>query len=160
MYMYFSALLCLLSIITSADSVGNCISNYKELRENIFSRYENEMELQNAFYPVNSLRPDTVVVRYRISHPDNPNPTSQNGEYIFRWSSVKAFTFIRPDLLALMSVYHYMEYSTEVTLLIDPFCKAKQFFSNVASFSDFCFMKISDREHPIVILNQLTGNVS
>ena len=102
--MYFSALLCLLSIIASADSVGDCISNYKELRENVFSRYKNKMELQNTFYPVNSLRPDTVVVTYKISSPDNPNPTSQNEEYIFRWSSAKAFTFIRPDLLALLSV--------------------------------------------------------
>ena len=119
----------------------------------------NKMELQNAFFPINSLRPDTVVVRYRI-YPDYFSPTSQNGEYTFRWSSAKAFTFIRPDLLALMSVYLYMESSTEVTLWIDPFCNPKQFFSNVTSFCDFCFMKINDRNHPIVILNQLTGNVS
>ena len=154
--MYFSCFLCLLSIITSADSVGKCISNYKELQENIFSRNVNKMELQNSFYPVNSLQPDTVVVTYRI-YPDYFSTTGQNGEYIFRWSSAKTFTFIRPDLLALMSVYLYMESSTKVTLWIDPFCRAT---SNVTSFSDFCFTKISDRNHPIVILNQLTRNVS
>ena len=162
-----------------------CLHSLDDFQVSLLNRSVNLISLQNAFYPANRQSSISFTVKYYLCNNNNSSEGSSlscrdverwvsdlnsgrvpsvdyaaNFSYKFGWNASPVSLFIRPELLAALSLFTFRIEVPTVHIILDPICPdaitPDLLFGTSIDYFEIC----NNPTPPVELLNQLTQDVS